>query len=203
MGKIFLIYLFAYLAGSINFAIIFFKLTGREDPRLSFSGNAGTTNVYRQAGYFRATVILLLDIGRALGVAAVAVHFLEGKYLTWACFFLVLGNSFPCFHGFRGGKGVANYLGFTALIVPWAALIAAAIWLVVYGIVRTTFIASFFMIFTLVCGQAFILDWNFSAVTGALVTFLLILFNHRKNIANYRKTPKPLMPCRIKRIIRR
>ena len=188
MGKTFLIYLFAYLAGSVNFAIIFFKLTGKEDPRLSFSGNAGTTNVYRQAGYFWATVILLLDTGRALIVAAVAVHFLEGQYLPWACFFLVLGNSFPCFHGFRGGKGVANYLGFTVLIAPWASLIASATWLVVYGIFRTTFIASFFMIFTLALGQAFTLDWHFSAITGVLAAFMLILFNHRKNIVNYRKT---------------
>ena len=187
MGKNILIYFFAYLAGSVNFAIIIFKLTGKEDPRLSFSGNAGTTNVYRQAGYFWATVILLLDIGRALVVAAVAAHFLEGQYLPWACLFLVLGNSFPCFHGLRGGKGVANYLGFTALVTPWAALIASAIWLVVYGIVRITFIASFFMIFTLACGQAFTLLWNFNAVTGALATFLLILFNHRKNIIKYRK----------------
>jgi acyl phosphate:glycerol-3-phosphate acyltransferase len=187
MGKNILIYFFAYLAGSINFAIIFFKLTGKEDPRLSFSGNAGTTNVYRQAGYFWATVILLLDIGRALCVAAVAVYFLEGEYLPWACFFLVLGNSFPCFHGFRGGKGVANYLGFTSLIAPWAALLASAIWLVAYGIVRITFIASFFMVLTLALGQAFILHWQFSAVSGALATFLLILFNHRKNITNYRK----------------
>jgi glycerol-3-phosphate acyltransferase PlsY len=194
MGKIFLIYLFAYLAGSVNFAIIFFKLTGREDPRLSFSGNAGTTNVYRQAGYFWATVILLLDIGRALGVAAVAMYFLEEKYFPWAGFFLVLGNSVPCFHGFRGGKGVANYLGFTVLVAPWAALIAAAIWLVVYGIVRIPFIASFFMVFTLALGQAFTLHWQFSAVTGALVTFLLILFNHRKNIINYRKTAEPQTP---------
>ena len=192
MIKIILIYLFAYVAGSVNFAIIFFKLTGKKDPRLSFSGNAGTTNVYRQAGYFWATVILLLDIGRALGVAVVAVHFLEAKYLPWAGFFLVLGNSFPCFHGFRGGKGVANYLGFTALIAPWAALIAAVIWLIVYGIVRLAFIASFFMIVTLAFGQAFTLDWNFSAITGALATFLLILFNHRKNIINYRKTADPL-----------
>jgi acyl phosphate:glycerol-3-phosphate acyltransferase len=194
MGKIFLIYLFAYLAGSVNFAIIFFKLTGKEDPRLSFSGNAGTTNVYRQVGYFWATVILLLDIVRALCVAAVAVHFLEVQYLPWVGFFLVSGNSFPCFHNFRGGKGVANYLGFTTLIAPWTALIAAAIWVVVYGIVRTTFIASFFMVFTLVCGQAFTLHWNFSAVTGALATFLLILFNHRKNIFDYRENVESPTP---------
>jgi glycerol-3-phosphate acyltransferase PlsY len=187
MGKTFLIYLFAYLAGSVNFAIIFFKLTGKGDPRLSFSGNAGTTNVFRQAGYFWATVILLLDIGRALAVAIVAVRFLEGKYLPWVAFFLVLGNSFPCFHGFRGGKGVANYLGFTLLVAPWAAVLAAASWLIVYGIIRTTFIASFFMIFTLACGQAWALHWQWGAAAGAMATFLLILFNHRKNIANYRE----------------
>jgi hypothetical protein len=43
------------------------------------------------------------------------------------------------------------------------------------------------VVFTLACGQAFTLDWNFSAVSGALATFLLILFNNRKNIINYRK----------------
>ena len=187
-GKNILIYLVAYLAGSINFAIIFFKLTGKEDPRLSFSGNAGTTNVYRQAGILWATVIFLLDIGRALAVAVIACNYLKTHLLPWAGFFLVLGNSFPCFHSFRGGKGVANYLGYTVLIAPWAALASAAIWLIAYGIGRITFIASFFMVFTLALGQTFSLHWKFSAVSGSAATFLLILFNHRKNIINYGKT---------------
>lgn len=187
MGKALLIFLFAYLAGSVNFAIIFFKVTGREDPRLSFSGNAGTTNVYRQAGIEWATFVFLLDIGRAIAVAAIAIYFLEKQTLPWAGFFLVLGNSFPCFHGFRGGKGVANYLGFTLLIAPWAALASAVIWLIVYWIARITFIASFFMVFTLACGQALILNWQFSAMSGALATFLLILFNHKTNITNFGK----------------
>ena len=194
MGKITIIYLVAYLAGSINFAIIFFKLTGKADPRSSFSGNAGTTNVYRQAGYFWATVILLLDIGRALGVAALAVYYLEGRYFPWVGFFLVLGNSFPCFHNFRGGKGVANYLGFTFLIAPGAALASAAIWLIAYGIGRITFIASFFMVFTLALGQTLTLHWKFSAVAGAAATFFLILFNHRKNIIEYWSGNGPAAP---------
>ena len=188
MSKIILTYLFAYLAGSVNFAIIFLKLAGKEDPRLSFSGNAGTTNVYRKAGILWASVVFLLDIGRAITVAFMANYFLKDFLLPWAAFFLVLGNSFPCFHGFRGGKGVANYLGFTVLVAPWVALASAIIWLFVYGIVRVTFIASFFMVFTLACGQALTLHWPLSVVTGASATFLLILFNHRKNIANYRKT---------------
>jgi glycerol-3-phosphate acyltransferase PlsY len=182
MGKTFLIFLFAYLAGSINFAIIFFKLTGREDPRLNFSGNAGTTNVYRQAGILWATFILLLDIGRAIAVALIAIYFLKPALLPWAAFFLVLGNSFPCFHGFCGGKGVANYLGFTVLVAPWAALASALIWVIVYGVVRVTFIASFFMVFTLACGQVFILQTSAAVVTGAVATFLLIIYNHRNNI---------------------
>ena len=191
MVKTLLIYFVAYLAGSINFSIIFFKLAGKEDPRLNFSGNAGTTNVYRQAGILWAAVVFLLDIGRALAVAVIACYFLKTHLLPWAGFFLVLGNSFPCFHSFRGGKGVANYLGFTALIAPWAAFVGAAAWLITYGIFRITFIASFFMVFILAFGQTYFLHWRLMAVSGALATFLLILFNHRKNITDYRKPDEP------------
>jgi glycerol-3-phosphate acyltransferase PlsY len=194
MTKTLLFFLFAYLAGSINFAIIFFKLTGREDPRLSHSGNAGTTNVYRQAGIIWAAVIFLLDIGRAFAVAIIACYFLKVTFLPWAAFFLVLGNSFPCFHNFRGGKGVANYLGYTLLIAPWAALASAAMWLVAYGIFRVTFIASFFMVFILALGQAHYTHWKLIAVSGTFATFLLIIFNHRRNITDYRKTAEPQTP---------
>jgi glycerol-3-phosphate acyltransferase PlsY len=194
MEKIILIYLVAYLAGSINFAIIFFKLTGKEDPRLSFSGNAGTTNVYRQAGYFWATVILLLDIGRALAVAALAVYYLEGRYLPWTGFFLVLGNSFPCFHNFRGGKGVANFLGFTLYVQPWAAIVAAIMWVSTYGLYRITFVASFVMVFTLALGLAYSNYWGYCAATGAAATFFLIVFNHRKNVIEYWKSGEHITP---------
>ena len=194
MGNITLIYLSAYLAGSINFAIIFFKLAGKADPRLSFSGNAGTTNVYRQTGYFWATVILLLDIGRALGVAALALYYLEGRYLPWAGFFLVSGNSFPCFHNFRGGKGVANFLGFTLLIEPWTAIVAAIMWVVTYGLCRITFVASFVMVFTLALGLAYSNYWGFAAASGAAATFLLIIFNHRKNVIEYWKSTEQTKP---------
>ncbi len=199
MKIIITIYLAAYLAGSINFAIVFFKLTGKTDPRLSFSGNAGTTNVYRQAGYFWATVILLLDIGRALGVAALAAYYLEGRYLPWAGFFLVLGNSFPCFHYFRGGKGVANYLGFTLLVEPWAALLAAILWVATFAVYRIPFVASFVMVFTLSLGLAFFNYWGFCAASGAAVTFFLILFNHRKNIVKYWKRENDIMPFQKQR----
>jgi glycerol-3-phosphate acyltransferase PlsY len=187
MERIILICFLAYLAGSVNFAILFFKIAGRADPRRSFSGNAGTTNVYRQAGMPWAVLVFALDIGRALAVAALALHFINGEWLAWAGFFLVLGNSFPCFHGFRGGKGVANYLGFTLLTAPWTALLAALIWILIYWVKRVPFIASFFMVATLSVGLAEPFLWALPATIGALATFALIVLNHRRNIQQFWK----------------
>ena len=111
----------AYLAGSVNFAILLFKALGKDDPRAGFSGNPGATNVYRQAGYFWAVLVLTLDMSRALGVAFIALHLVPLVLVPWAGLGLILGNRFPCLHGLRGGKGVANYLGFTMIIAPVAA----------------------------------------------------------------------------------
>jgi len=190
MEKIIIICLGAYLIGSIHFSIGFFKITCRADPRLSFSGNAGTTNVYRQAGLPWAVLIFILDIGRALAVAALTMHFLYGVWLPWVGFCLVLGNSFPCFHGFRGGKGVANYLGFTLLVAPWAALVSAIIWVLIYAVKRVPFIASFFMAAVLALGNAYPFQWAFTASLGAGATFALIVFNHRRNLLDFRKGKK-------------
>ena len=187
MQKVILICLLAYMIGSVNFAILFFKIAGKTDPRLSFSGNAGTTNVYRQAGLSWAVLVFILDIGRAMAVAALAMHYAGGVWVVWAAFFLILGNSFPCFHGFKGGKGVANYFGFTLLAVPWAALLAAILWVSVYWIKRTPFIASFFMVAMLSVGYAEPYQFAWPASAGALTTFALIVFNHRSNIRQYVK----------------
>ncbi|MGV8058166.1 MAG: glycerol-3-phosphate acyltransferase [Smithellaceae bacterium] len=196
MVKLISVCAIAYLAGSVNFAIIFFKLTGKGDPRSSFSGNAGTTNVYRQAGFLWAAIIFLLDIGRAVAVAALAVYFLPASLVPWAGFFLVSGNSYPCFHRFFGGKGVANYLGFSLFVAPWAAGLSAIIWLAVYGVFRIPFIASFFMVFILAAGQAYYFGWAFGAVAGAAATFILILLNHRENIIGIWKNKKTIAPSK-------
>ncbi|MBA4424060.1 MAG: hypothetical protein C0390_13350 [Syntrophus sp. (in: bacteria)] len=177
--------LLTYLAGSINFAIIILRLLGKEDPRTQFSGNAGTTNVYRQAGRGWAAVVLLLDVGRAVALAALALGLLPFALVPWIGFALVAGNRFPCFHGFRGGKGVAGYLGFTLLISPWAAALSCLIWVIIHRIVRIPFIASFFMILTL--GGAWIAASGGAAapIAGTLATVLLIVFNHRKNVVAF------------------
>ena len=177
--------LLAYLIGSINFAIILLRLLGKEDPRTQFSGNAGTTNVYRQAGRGWAAVVLLLDIGRAVALAALALFLLPVVFVPWIGFALVAGNRFPCFHGFRGGKGVASYLGFTLFISPWAAALSCLVWVIVHRIVHIPFIASFFMIAILGAGVVAAGGGGMVSITGTLATVLLIVFNHRKNMATF------------------
>jgi glycerol-3-phosphate acyltransferase PlsY len=177
-----LMLLLAYFTGSINFAIILLGLLGEEDPRTKFSGNAGTTNVYRQAGIGWAAVVLLLDIGRAVGLAALALYLLPAPLVPWVGTALVAGNRFPCFHRFQGGKGVASFLGFTIPIAPWGAVLSCLVWVAVYGIVRIPFVASFFMV--LLLGGAAALTGGAQAIpiAGTVVTVLLIFLNHRKNI---------------------
>jgi glycerol-3-phosphate acyltransferase PlsY len=172
----------AYGAGSINFSILLFRLLGKGDPRKQFSGNAGVTNVQRQAGLFWAVVVLLLDLGRALAISWMALQMLEVNVIPWVGLALLIGNRFPCFHQFRGGKGVAAYLGFTILISPPAAGLSCLAWVIVYGIVRIPFVASFFMITVLAGGTIIACGYKPAAVAGAMLTALFIFYNHRRNI---------------------
>lgn len=172
-----------YLVGSVNFAIILLRLLGKEDPRTQFSGNAGTTNVYRQAGRGWAAVVLILDAGRAVALAAWALGLLPFAYVPWIGFVLVAGNRFPCFHGFRGGKGVAGYLGFTIPISPLGVALACLVWVIVHRIVRIPFIASFFMIAILGGAAVAASGGEALPIAGTVATVLLIVVNHRRNIA--------------------
>lgn len=172
----------AYLAGSVNFSILAFRFTGRDDPRLHGSGNPGATNVYRQAGIGWATAVLLLDMARAISVALVANSLLPFWQVPWVGFGLILGNRFPCFHGFKGGKGVANYLGFTLAIAPLWAGPGALAWGAAHLIWRTPFLSSFAMVVVLAAGT--IIDgganwWNGS---GTVVTAAFIVACHHRNI---------------------
>lgn len=175
-----------YILGSINFSILVFRLLGKDDPRNHFSGNAGVTNVYRQAGIIWATIVFLLDVGRSIAIAQVSSRFFHPELVPWCCCILILANRFPLFHGFRGGKGVACYLGFYTTLIPLWAAGAAASWVAAYALIRTPFIASFFMIIVIATGSIFQFGISILSVAGCLIAALLIVFNHRRNIAEYR-----------------
>jgi glycerol-3-phosphate acyltransferase PlsY len=180
-----LMLLLAYAAGSVNFAVIVLRLSGHEDPRTVFSGNAGTTNVYRQAGAAWAALVLVLDAGRAAGLALLALWAVPSPWVPWAGAALVLGNRYPFLHGFAGGKGVASFLGFTAVLSPLGALLSCLAWVALYAAVRIPFIASFGMVLTLGAATLWTGGWPAEAIAGTAATVLLIFLGHRKNVAAF------------------
>jgi glycerol-3-phosphate acyltransferase PlsY len=182
MKLLIFVFIGAYLVGSINFSILLFKILGEDDLRNKFSGNPGTTNVYRQLGMLWASLVLLLDVGRAMGVALISVSLLNMELVPWAGLALILGNRYPCFHSFRGGKGVANYLGFTTIISPVAAGLSALGWLLTYAIWRIPFIGSFAMVFILAVGTIAACEYSLSATAGVAATAVLIYYNHKSNL---------------------
>lgn len=181
----FLLFIISYVAGSINFSILLFKHIRKEDPRQKFSGNAGVTNVYRQAGLVWAIAILILDMGRAIGVAVLSMAMLEPGFVPFIGFSLILGNRFPCFHGFKGGKGVANYLGFTLWLAPISAVIGGVAWLLVNAIIRIPFIASFCMVIILAMGTLISFNASPPAIIGVVLTALFIFISHKQNMVEW------------------
>jgi glycerol-3-phosphate acyltransferase PlsY len=179
-----------YAAASVNFAILVLSILKKGDPRNRFSGNAGTTNVYRMAGPFWAVAVLLLDVGRAVAVAVLGTMFLPMAQVPWLGLALVAGNRYPCFHGFRGGKGVAAYLGFAGALAPWAAALAAALWVAVFALVRVPFVASFFMIAALATGEGLAAGGSAGPAFAVTATVILILAGHWRNIRDIGKGHK-------------
>ena len=171
-----------YLAGSVNFSIIVFRLTGRGDPRNAYSGNPGMTNVYRQCGFPMAALVLVLDMGRSILVAMLAVAFLPAHLVPWAAFGLIVGNRYPVFHDFRGGKGVANYLGFSMYLAPAAAALSAVVWLLVFAFLRKPFLGSFAMIAILTIALIVRCSFQLPCIAGTILTAGFIAYSHKRNV---------------------
>jgi glycerol-3-phosphate acyltransferase PlsY len=124
-----LIALLAYLLGSVPFGLLITRALGLGDLRGIGSGNIGATNVLRTGNKAAAAATLLLDAGKG-GVAVLVARALAGEEAAMvAGFAAFLGHLFPVWLGFRGGKGVATFLG-VALALAWpAGLAACATWL--------------------------------------------------------------------------
>jgi acyl phosphate:glycerol-3-phosphate acyltransferase len=177
-----LVSILAFILGSVNFSILLFKILKKGDPRDRYSRNAGATNVYRQAGILWAAMVLVLDIGRAVGIAWLAFRFAEGPWITWVALFLVLGNRYPMFHGFHGGKGVATFLGFSAYISPYSAVGAMGAWLIVWRLTGHPFLGSIVLVLTLTFQNLLYLPYHPATTTGAMLTTLFIVWCHKSNI---------------------
>ncbi|EJL57439.1 acyl-phosphate glycerol 3-phosphate acyltransferase [Rhizobium sp. CF122] len=120
-----------YLLGSIPFGLILTKAAGLGDVRSIGSGNIGATNVLRTGNKKLAAATLLLDALKASAAAWIVGYFLGNEAALIAGFFAFIGHLFPVWIGFKGGKGVATYIGTLLGVAPIMVLAFAAVWLAV------------------------------------------------------------------------
>ena len=179
----------AYLAGSIPFGLVITRAMGFGDIRQIGSGNIGSTNVLRTGSKAAAAATLVLD-GAKGGVAVLVARALlaeDAAQLAGAAAFL--GHLYPVWLGFKGGKGVATYLG-TLLALFWPAGVAAcAIWLVAAAIGRISSLAAL----VAAAGSIpalWLLGAPQAVALGAVLT-ALIFWRHRANIARIRAGTEP------------
>ena len=172
--------LFGYLLGSIPFGVILARLGGLGDLRKIGSGNIGATNVLRTGNKGLAALTLVLDALK--GTAAVLIAASWGADLAMiAGLGALLGHIFPVWLGFRGGKGVATYLGVLAPVFWPAAIAFAAAWLLVAAVTRYSSLAA--LVATVVAPLAmFWMGRVDGAVLFSLMT-LIIFFKHHQNIS--------------------
>ena len=174
----------AYLLGSIQAAVVVSRLAGLPDPRSSYSGNPGTTNMWRTAGPGWSSLVLVIDVSRAALVGWLARQSVAPDLVPWVGVVLVLGTIFPVFHGFRGGKGVATLLGFALATAPWIITVSALVaWVLVWFSTRQPFLGSLLMA-TLLCGGV-ALRGGGAGWLGAAVTLALIIARHRANVLGW------------------
>ncbi|WP_353185342.1 glycerol-3-phosphate 1-O-acyltransferase PlsY [Bosea sp. (in: a-proteobacteria)] len=172
-----------YLFGSIPFGIILTKLAGGPDLRSIGSGNIGATNVLRTGNKKLAAATLVGDMLKGTAAVLVAWHWLGGPQAALAAAIgAFLGHLFPVWIGFRGGKGVATYLGVLIGVNGWVALAFAAIWLAVAWLSRYSSLSALTASVLTPILLWFAAGMHQAALVMAALTLLLWVM-HRTNIA--------------------
>jgi glycerol-3-phosphate acyltransferase PlsY len=172
----------AYLIGAIPVGFLVARAAGGTDIRRSGSGNIGATNVMRTLGKGPAILTLLGDIVKGyLAVSAARTIGVDPWAAAGGAVVAIVGNCWPVFLAFRGGKGVATGLGAFLALIPWAVAPAAVLWLAVTAVSRYVSLASVVACLSLPVGAA-LLGYSRHAVIAAAVAAAIILWRHRENL---------------------
>ena len=179
----------AYLLGSIPFGLLFSRMGGLGDIRETGSGNIGATNVLRSGNKLLAALTLLADAAKGSAAIFIALEFAGFPTAYWAGLAALLGHIFPVWLGFKGGKGVAVFIGASIVLSPLPGLSMLSVWLLVALISRRSSLAA--LIATLsVPPYMFVLGEVYGAVVVG-VQVGVIYWAHRENISRLRKGQEP------------
>jgi glycerol-3-phosphate acyltransferase PlsY len=177
-----------YLLGSIPFAFIVTRAFGLGDIRSVGSGNVGATNVLRTGNRYAAALTLLGDVGKGVVAVLIARQFGDAPAMI-AALGAFAGHIFPVWLNFKGGKGVATFIGIVFALAWPVALGVAATWLVVAGVTRISSLSAL-----VAAALAPVYMWFFASppyAAGTAVLAALIFITHRDNIARLLKGDEP------------
>ena len=173
----------SYLLGSISSAIIICKICNLPDPRTKGSGNPGATNVLRIGGKKLAAFVLIFD-GLKGAIPVMLAHYfgLNLFELTIILLSAFLGHVFPIYYGFKGGKGVATYLGGLIGLNFFVGLTFSIIWLIVAKVMKVSSNAALTATLLSPIYFYFITTHDVRATMVIFLINLFIYFTHRENI---------------------
>jgi len=169
----------SYLMGSIPFGLILTKIFLKKDIREIGSGNIGATNVLRTGNKLIGYLTLILDVLKAvIPVIYIKINFPELVYISSLSVFI--GHVFPIWLKFKGGKGVATYVGILFSINYFLGIIFVISWLIIFFISKYSSLGS--ILSTLVVPIFIFLNTSYENQYFFIIMFVLILYTHRKNV---------------------
>ena len=177
--EIFLVFLLSYISGSIPFGLILSKLFLDKDIRKIGSKNIGATNVLRTGNKYIAGLTLVLDIFKgAAPILITSYYFPSLIYLSGLM--ALLGHIFPVWLKFKGGKGIATYLGIIFALSLKLGLFFCVSWILIAFITKYSSLSS--ILSTLIIFLISFLENNFDLNSFLFITFVITLYTHRQNI---------------------
>ena len=179
----------AYILGSIPFGMIIAKIMGLGNLRDIGSGNIGATNVLRTGNKFAAFLTLVFDMGKGAAAVLLAGYFFGQTAAQIAGVFAFLGHLYPVWLKFKGGKGVAVFLGLLLAINIWAGLATCLTWLVTAIAVRISSASA--LVASLLAPVWLYLSDTKSGVFFVIIMTLLIWVKHKENIKRILQGTEP------------
>ena len=177
--ELILIIFFSYLVGSIPFGYILTKFFLKKDIREIGSGNIGATNALRTGNKIIGYSTLALDISKAiLPLIFININFPEYIFVSSLCIFL--GHVFPAWLKFKGGKGVATYLGILFCINITFGFIFLVTWLIIFFVFKYSSLSS--LLSSLIIPIYILFFLGSENIFFFIIMFILIFFTHRENI---------------------
>jgi glycerol-3-phosphate acyltransferase PlsY len=186
--ELILAWLVGYLLGSIPFGLLLTRLAGKGDVRKIGSGNIGATNVLRTGSKPLAALTLILDCLKATAAILVARELFGDEVAPFAAAGAMIGHLYPVWLRFRGGKGVATLLGVLIPLLPIAAAVYAATWILLLLTLRISSAAGMTAAATAPVTAFLLHSTLFLMLLGFAV---LVLWKHRENILRLRRGTEP------------